>query len=150
MLVNLVNNNPQSPNPVRIGDGIFGGRVVSRDKYYVYDSEPPFPFSYRLWIVNDFQVEKRRINVSSEDKQILYCQFCDTTCCEHIRAVLVHEDKNGRSLNQLAMFCINGWGRLLEAGEIKRVKFWAAVRVYANRKSVTFSELSAEITRITK
>lgn len=162
MLVTLCNSNPDSPNAIRLG-----GRISSRDKHHVYDSTPALLSSRAtVWVVNDLQTEKKHINVSADNFALhsnskFYCQHCDRNGCEHIRSVLVHEDtkrkekrqqkKNGgKSLNQLASFCIAGWGKLMRGSQTERAKFWVGVRVYANRNQVDVLKLSAEIMRITK
>ena len=77
MTVTLCNNNPNSPNAVRLGNGIFGGRISSRDRYNVLEGEAPFPFQYQCWKVRDFQDGKWYVVVKHGNVETRSCTCKD-------------------------------------------------------------------------
>lgn len=150
--ITLVNSNPHSPNARRLGNGR-GGRVISRDHYNVYDSEPPFPFSYQLWIIDDLQTQEQHINVSSNARDKFYCQACDANHCAHIRAVVVHEeDRKKEAAEQAKELALTA--HVVKAKEFiedllmrfayrnTREQHLQHLRVYASRFKVDFIELA--------
>jgi len=112
MTVTLCNNNPNSPNAVRLGNGIFGGKILSRDRYNVLEGKAPFPFQYQCWQVRDLQDGKWYVVVkhgnvetrscTCKDYNENYKKYGDGTwssfgfakyACEHIRAVALYLDE---------------------------------------------------------
>jgi hypothetical protein len=90
MTVTLCNNNPNSPNAVRLGNGIFGGRISSRDRYNVLEGEAPFPYQYQCWQVRDLQDGKWYVVVKHGKKTqagreasptLLPTSFVETRSC---------------------------------------------------------------------